>query len=354
MVLMEPGHQPAVRKAMNQIEYWKPVGQAWERMKDVLFRPFDFGKWMVIGFCAFLANCGRNGGSGGSGGSHSGGPNSGGDSFENSSPHEIAMSVKENLIDAWHEYTVWIVVITCVVLLIAFGITLFVNWLNSRGQFMFLDNVTKNRAAVSLPWGQYRKEANSLFVFQVLLGIASLAGVLVMLCGIGISVWKMMLAEQFIPSCLATAIGLIAGIIFFGMALGFIQMILRDFIVPLMYLNRCSIRNGAAVFVPLFKQHFWKFVLFGLVCWVVGLGIGVTVLLGAVLTCCCGFLLIAIPYIGTVVLLPVYVFQRCIGLEFIRQFGEEYDCFVEFDTNEPQLPIAPSPEIPSDPPPDSF
>ena len=43
----------------------RPVGLAIDRMKRVLFQPFDPGKWLVIGFCAWLAALGRGGGGGG-------------------------------------------------------------------------------------------------------------------------------------------------------------------------------------------------------------------------------------------------------------------------------------------------
>jgi hypothetical protein len=39
-----------------------PVGQAMDRVKKVLFQPFDFGRWLVIGFCAWLAYLGEGGG----------------------------------------------------------------------------------------------------------------------------------------------------------------------------------------------------------------------------------------------------------------------------------------------------
>jgi hypothetical protein len=34
-----------------------------ERVKIVLFKPFDLGKWFTIGFCAWLAFLGERGGS---------------------------------------------------------------------------------------------------------------------------------------------------------------------------------------------------------------------------------------------------------------------------------------------------
>ena len=40
----------------NKIEIFEPFGAAFELMKKILFQPFDFQKWCVIGFAAFLAH----------------------------------------------------------------------------------------------------------------------------------------------------------------------------------------------------------------------------------------------------------------------------------------------------------
>src|SRR5205085_2709235 len=39
----------------GKIEIIKPFGEAFELMKKILFQPFDFKKWFVIGFAAFLS-----------------------------------------------------------------------------------------------------------------------------------------------------------------------------------------------------------------------------------------------------------------------------------------------------------
>jgi hypothetical protein len=36
------------------IRFMEPLGRAWQRMKQALFRPFDIHKWFVVGFNAFL------------------------------------------------------------------------------------------------------------------------------------------------------------------------------------------------------------------------------------------------------------------------------------------------------------
>src|SRR5476651_235617 len=50
------------------IDFTRAFDSAWERMMIILFRPFDLGKWFVIGFSAFLAGLlqGGNGFNGGS------------------------------------------------------------------------------------------------------------------------------------------------------------------------------------------------------------------------------------------------------------------------------------------------
>jgi hypothetical protein len=43
-------------------------------------------------------------------------------------------------------------------------------------------------------------------------------------------------------------------------------------------------------------------------------------LLGCCLTCCLALL----PYLSSVVFLPIHVFFRCYSLKFLEQFGEEW------------------------------
>ena len=47
-------------------------------------------------------------------------------------------------------------------------------WLSSRGRFMFLDGLVRNRGAVVEPWREFRREGNSLFWFRFGLGLALL------------------------------------------------------------------------------------------------------------------------------------------------------------------------------------
>ena len=54
------------------------------------------------------------------------------------------------------------------------------------------------------------------------------------------------------------------------------------------------------------------------------------------ITCCIGFLILIIPYLGSVILLPVSYTFRGLSVDFLEQFGEKYRIF-------PQEPTADNP-----------
>ncbi len=69
------------------------------------------------------------------------------------------------------------------------------------------------------------------------------------------------------------------------------------------------------------------------------LAIGVIGLIATCLTCC----LAVIPYLGTVILLPLYVFKRCYPVCFLEQLGPSWR-FFPLDP-----PVPPEPEVPGVP-----
>jgi hypothetical protein len=311
---------------MSTIQYWMPIQKAWDKMVQVLFRPFDMGKWMVIGFAAFLANLGRESGNGGN---FNSGNRSNGESWDDLCGG--LSEVRDFLVDAWLEYTALIIVITVSILVLMIFFSILFNWLNSRGQFMFLDNVIKNRGAVQEPWREYRKEATSLMIFQILFNWFGGILVLMLLAGILVPILVMIMMEQFVAGYMVILFGSFCLLIAVSVACGFIGMIMNHFVVPLMYQRRGSILTGFRAFSTVLKAHFWRIILFWIVMSLVEIAIGVAVLLGILLTCCTALIVLIIPYIGTVALLPIYVFKRFMGLEFLRQLGDEYDLLSEFD-----------------------
>ena len=293
-----------------------PIGPAFEKVKTILFRPFDLGKWFIIGFCAWLAYLGSGGGGGGGGGRGGRAP---------SNVHEgIGQSkvfVLENL--------AWIIPVAVVVVAVGIVFWLVFTWLSSRGRFMFLHCVAHNKAEVSTPWTKFRKHANSLFLFRIILGLIGFVVIgLPILLAVGCIV--MMIAGNG-----AIAIGVLGGILIGliilvgAIILTLISKFTMDFVVPIMFLRTTSCTAGWREFLTILSVNKARFVLYILFQIVIAIAIGAIISMGFCIGCClcCASLLLLIPYIGTVILLPVLVFKRSYSLLYLKQFGPEFDVF---------------------------
>jgi hypothetical protein len=307
-----------------------PVGQAIERVKRILFQPFDLGKWFTIGFCAWLACLGEGGGGGGGGSFRGPGPGTRGFRHEFERARDY---VTDNLY--------WLLPLA--VGLVILGLTLWVLflWLSSRGKFMFLHCVATDKAEVIEPWHRFSREANSLFWFRLGLGLAGMVlllppAVLALVAGI-----RLALAEAWTIQGILWVIGLGLWMTVVGLLLVIIGKLTNDFVVPLMALRRGRWREAWKELGRLLAANPWRIILYLLFQIVLALAIGVMLLVLVLLTCCTAGCLLAIPYLGTVLLLPVLVFERSYSLCYLAQYGREYDVFP------PVPPPAPNPPAPA-------
>ncbi len=79
--------------------------------------------------------------------------------------------------------------------------------------------------------------------------------------------------------------------------------------------------------MQLFNKHIGYFVLYGIVVFFIYIVVFLAVMILGFFTCCIGFMFLLIPYIGSVILLPVSVMFRAFSLEFLQQFGETFKIF---------------------------
>ncbi|MFZ1933415.1 MAG: hypothetical protein WCB27_05060 [Thermoguttaceae bacterium] len=303
----------------TEISVTAPVGQALDRVKRMLFQPFDLGKWFVIGFCAWLAGLGESGGGGGGnfysgGGGQPGGPHSFRD-FTDKAGHFVVQNLY------------WIVPAAMVLLVVGLVWGLLLTWLSSRGKFMFLHCVALNQAEVKRPWREFAREANSLFWFRFVLGMIGLFCFLPLLGGVFFIVGRMLYRGSAEPGGIVLA--LVLGLAFFALALclGLVHKFTMDFVVPIMSLRRTGCTAAWREFLVMLADNAGRFTLYVLFQIVLGMAIGVLVLLVVVVTCCIAGCLMALPYVGTVLLLPVLVFERSYSIYYLAQFGPAYDVF---------------------------
>jgi len=314
--------------AEPKVEIFKPFGEAFELTKKILFRPFNLGKWCVIGFAAFLAggvnfNFGFrfpfNGG--------------GNWNFRSSSYKSFNVPSGEHI-------QAWVVALIAVVFLIALAIIIVLSWLRARGAFIFTDCIVRNRAAIVEPWKEFWREGNSLFLFSwlvVLLFLVTAA------TAFAIFLLPIIISGK---SLAGKDVGMIVGIVLFCAVIFFAALVwalISHFMVPIMYRRRCRAVVAFRESTSLVTAYPAPIILYFLFLIVLAIACGI---IGCVTTCvtCC---IAAIPYVGTVILLPIFVLLRSFLLCFLRQFGPDYDVWAGIPQPEPPIPPSTPPPLPA-------
>jgi hypothetical protein len=292
----------------TMISITDPIQPAIAHTKRILFAPFSAKKWFVLGFSAFLAQLG-----GGGSYSYRGNP------FDHSTR---GRGPDFSPVTAWiSEHLALVIALGVVVFIFILAMAVLFQWLSSRGQFMFLDGVARDRAEIVEPWSRFRQLGDQLFRFRLLLLLAGLA--LVIVCGgLGALIALPDIHARAFGASAITALAVAGGLLLLGaLALSLVGLLLRDFVVPIMY--RRNLDTAAAW--ALLRQDFlsgngWRFVGFYLMTCLLWIPAMLLILLGCCFTCCLALL----PYLSSVVFLPIFVFFRCYSLGFLAQFGEAW------------------------------
>lgn len=295
---------------MSNISVLTPVGMAVDSVRRILFQPFNFVKWLAIGFTAWLSLLANDFGS-----SFNFNPNHFG-------KHQAAQTCESAW--AWIQANLWLVIPAAFLLIaLLFVFSLLVLWVSCRGKFMFLDNVVGNRAEIAEPWGKFRVQGNSCFLFSICFGLVMgtmvlLGAALVLLIG-----WPDITTSHF--GWRAFAAVSIGGLFFFCLVITAIclQVFLDDFVVPIMAIKSCRVVEGWRVFFELFRRQAGIFILYLLFRAALSMAMGFITIALCCLLCCT----VLIPYVGTVILLPFYVFWRSYSIHFLGQFGDKMRMF---------------------------
>jgi len=295
--------------AVRDVSVIGPISDALAKTKLLLFKPFDISRWFAIGFCAWLTMLAGQGG---------------GFNFYHPSGRGTGVQIG-NYIQA---HLMLIISLVSAVAAAGVIIMLVFLWLSSRGSFMFLHCVAQNKAEVKLPWRQYRYQGNSLFLFRLIFGLIAFVCLVSICIAFSIPIFVMRHNPQIITIIIIIAVGApILIILSIGFAL--VGKFTKDFVVPIMYLRNCGCMAGWKEFLPLLRANIGRFILYILFQIVIGMAISTIVLAAACLTCCIAACLMAIPYIGTVALLPILVFHREYSICYLRQYGSAFDVFAQ-------------------------
>jgi len=305
-----------------KIAYVEPLQRAWARTRLTLFAPLDLAKWLVLAFSAWLAGLVDGVG----GGAPSGRIRSG---------HGADFVGGLYSLQEWFAQHPWLVPLVVAAIVAGALLLVVLLWLSSRGKFIFLDNVVHNRAAIVEPWGRYRRLGNSLFLWRLgffavaIAVLAALAGVLLLVAG-GVAGFTV----ATVRGTVAIALGVLAAL-FSIVALACVALFLDSFVVPVMARTELGAAAAWRLLLPWFEAYLGAFLGYALFVLALGLAVGVAVVVFGLLTCCVGFLLLAIPYVGTVLLLPVFVTYRAFSLEFLAQFDPAFQLFPPATPSQP-------------------
>ena len=328
---------PNMNATESNIQIFKPFGEAFELMKKILFQPFDLKKWFLIGFAAWLANLGAGGG---------------GLNYQSGRREDI-----QKLSDTFSQIPHSILITgICVLIALVLVIVVLFAWLRARGRFMFIDCIVKNRGAVVEPWREFRREGNSYFLFSLaaalcLLVFTALVSLPLVMLAIRGRFYLSLHRDRLEPYVILV----IAVWVFIILFVALIWALVANFMIPVMYRRRCRPYEAFRNVISLIAARPGEIVLYCLFLIVLGVATVTVACLATCATCC----IAAIPYVGTVILLPVFVLLRAFSLLFLRQFGPDWDVWATFMPPEVlisssgppvQPPPIPSLELPPEPP----
>lgn len=314
---------------MSSYEYVsvvEPLTPAIDRVKTVLFRPFDLGKWFVIGFCAWLAYLGQGGGGGGGGTPPTGGRSGG------AGPRDVFFQARDYVVANLS----WIVPLAVFGVVFVVAMWLLVTWLSSRGRLMFLHCVATNRAEVKVPWNKYASQATSLFVFRLVMHVIGFFGVICPIIFFALLIFGMVSAGEPAVGGIVGGVCIFLAVILVGICLTVVGLFTADFVEPIMMLRMTSCTAAWGEFIDVLRANKGRFFIYVLFKIVIAMAIGVVMMLIVCATCCCAACILAIPYIGTVLLLPVLVFKRSYPLYYLQQYGQQYDIFPREEPVQPE------------------
>jgi len=285
-----------------------PIQPAIAHARRILFQPFSARKWFVLGFSAFLAHLGGGGSYNFNGNPFDHSASSGGPDFR-----PVTTWISEHL--------PLVIALAILFFLILLALSVLFQWLSSRGQFMFLDGVARNQADIAEPWTRLGRLGNQLFGFRFKLLLAGFA--LLFICGgLGALIALPDIQAHRFGATAITGLVVGGGCLLLGLlAILIISALLHDFVVPIMYHRLVGVTAAwATLRQELLPGNGWRFMGYYLMSFLLGIAAALLMLLGCCLTCCIAML----PYINSVVFLPLFVFFRCYSLEFLAQFGEEW------------------------------
>jgi hypothetical protein len=313
-------------------------------MTIILFQPFDVAKWGLIGFNAFLAFLAE-------GGITFNNPLARQNRQETYNSLPEVLRVAKQLVtwvtdlpsDPWFKLYVCFAGAYVVVWLV-------LTWVGCRGEFIFLDNIVRNRAALAAPWHRYAKQGNVWFVFRLGLALLTGSSAIATVAAFVFLNWSWINGERDPAGGeIATVVFTTLAFLALGILIWVVVFLIRSLALPLYFKQTMSLGTALlAVMTLVFTRpvSIFLYMLLNFVIAIVAFFIICFATMATICATCCVLLSVScFPFLGSLmlnmvivqVILPLLVFQRCFQLSCLEQFGPQYNVF---SVDLPPAPLA--------------
>jgi len=281
------------------------VNTAFQRTQRLLFQPFDLAAYATVACSAWLAQLGSPTWT-----SSYPGPPSGWDL-----PIDWAQ-----LPEASSPLAVALIVGLVVALVGGAAVALVVLYLQCRGTFVFLDNLVHARAGLAEPWATQAEPAAALFRFRAVL-------LLLVFAVMGISggaagahfVTSMDSTGPSFSGVVGGAALLAVGVVGTGLLGGLVDLVITELAAPILYARRCSAVEAFGVLRELLVDDPGGFLVYAVLRAVLAVALGTIASAIHLLTCGVSWL----PFVGTLLVLPLRVYLRYFTLAFLAERSDE-------------------------------
>ena len=165
------------------------------------------------------------------------------------STEKCALPKSANFINMLYPAAIGIIVAVAAILI---ALIFFLSWISARFTFIFFEDTLKNDASIHDPFHRYKKEGNSLFVFNLVYMALFLGLVcLVFLTGFDLN----SLTHKNIIGLVMCNIPLIIILAIITLAGALVSTFTYDFVVPIMYHDRIKITAAWKVFWEKLKSN---------------------------------------------------------------------------------------------------
>ncbi len=222
------------------------ISPAFSRMTAQLFGPIRFRHWMRMAVVCLLTGE-TTGGGGGWGGAN----------FNFPPPHDSRrdfVSLAELPFKQFPEFLAWAALgVLALILFVAVMI-----YISSVFRFILFDAVLNNRCDLGEGWRRWQRQGTSYFLWQIGFGLASVAGIAVVVGGPVFAAWRAGLFRnpgQHIVILIAGGAVLLALFVGVVILVALVSLFAKDFVVPVMALESRGAMDGWRRVLPVMGRE---------------------------------------------------------------------------------------------------